>query len=146
MTIKIWVPGIPAPQGNMAATRQGKLYYKNSANLDVWRYDISWRARKAMRENKIHEVHLGPVALTIEFTLVRPKATPKRRETPPAIKKPDLDKLQRAVLDSLTGHVYQDDSQVNRIAASKRLAEIGETTGATIFVEFIHHAPQGVSR
>lgn len=135
--IKIWVPGTPAPQGNMAATRQGKLYYKNSADLDVWRYDIAWRARKAMREAKIHQVHLGAVALDISFVMVRPKATPKTRATPAAVRKPDLDKLQRAVLDSLTGHVYQDDSQVTQIIARKRIAELNEVTGATIMAHLI---------
>jgi Holliday junction resolvase RusA-like endonuclease len=34
-------------------------------------------------------------------------------------KRPDLDKLVRAVLDSLTGVCYEDDSQVIRLRASK---------------------------
>jgi Holliday junction resolvase RusA-like endonuclease len=34
-------------------------------------------------------------------------------------KRPDLDKLVRAVLDALTGVCYLDDSQVTRIEAEK---------------------------
>ena len=56
----------------------------------------------------------------------RPVATSKRR-TPPAVKKPDLDKCIRAVLDALTGVVLADDSLVVDVhGARKRLADIGE--------------------
>lgn len=133
--IKFWVPGVPVPQGDLTATRQGKLYYKNHKELDPWRYDIAWRARKAMRQSKTR-VHDGPVTVDVSYVMHRPKATPKTRATPAAIKKPDLDKLQRSVLDAMTGHVYVDDSQVVEIRARKRMAELGETCGAVIVVEF----------
>lgn len=71
--------------------------------------------------------------VNIEFVLPRPMSTPKR-STPPAIKKPDLDKLARAILDALTHTVIADDSQVVNLRASKRLAELDETPGANIRV------------
>ncbi len=63
----------------------------------------------------------------------RPVSTPKR-VTPPAVKKPDLDKLARAILDALTHTVIADDSQVVELYAHKRLAEIGEAPRARITV------------
>lgn len=53
----------------------------------------------------------GAVEMMITFSFVRPKSvSPKKR--PEMIVKPDLDKLTRAVLDALTHHAYDDDSQV----------------------------------
>jgi Holliday junction resolvase RusA-like endonuclease len=52
--------------------------------------------------------------LRISFGLHAPQ---DRRHGYP--KRPDLDKLIRAVMDALTGTCYLDDSQVVRIRASK---------------------------
>jgi crossover junction endodeoxyribonuclease RusA len=75
----------------------------------------------------------GPVSIRIDFVMPRPLSTPKRR-TPPAIKKPDGDKLERAVWDALTHVVWTDDSRVVEWGGSKRVAEIGETPGCRIRV------------
>jgi len=52
----------------------------------------------------------------------------------PAVKRPDLDKLVRAVFDALTNVVFKDDSQVVSVFASKRLAGPGDTVGVTVEV------------
>ena len=64
----------------------------------------------------------------------RPKTTPKSY-TPAAVKKPDIDKLCRAILDGITHVVIATDSQVTRLVADKRLAEIGEEAHVRIQVE-----------
>ena len=43
--------------------------------------------------------------------------------------KPDLDKLERAILDSLTGVVYDDDSRVTRVVKQKKFAGPGHDIG-----------------
>jgi crossover junction endodeoxyribonuclease RusA len=73
-----------------------------------------------------------PVAVEMSFFMPRRAAEPKRT-TPAHTRKPDLDKLQRAILDSLTGIVFTDDSQVTRVTGSKRTAAIGEQPGVFIF-------------
>jgi Holliday junction resolvase RusA-like endonuclease len=60
-----------------------------------------------------------PVGLAILFCLRKPLSAPKRRETF-ATKKPDLDKLCRLILDSLTGIFYEDDAQVVELTARKQ--------------------------
>lgn len=59
----------------------------------------------------------GPVSLTVLFELPRPKSL--RQKDVAHTKRPDLDKLVRAIGDALTGVVYRDDSQVVDIRASK---------------------------
>lgn len=60
----------------------------------------------------------GPVRIDLTFGLPKPKSAPKSRRVWPD-KRPDLDKLIRSVLDSLTHIVFQDDSQIVEINASK---------------------------
>lgn len=63
----------------------------------------------------------GPVALTLRFYLPKPKSAPKRLVD--QVKKPDLDKLVRALKDGLTrAGIYHDDSQVVATVASKYFA------------------------
>lgn len=80
----------------------------------------------------------GPVSVRLDFVMPRPKSAP-RRFTPPAVKRPDIDKLSRAVLDALTGICWHDDSQVIALTATKRLAEIDETAGVHIELDIKDH-------
>lgn len=52
----------------------------------------------------------GPLAVKLRFYLPKPKSATKRKVFPN--KKPDLDKLVRAVLDGMSKAVYHDDAQV----------------------------------
>jgi len=62
-----------------------------------------------------------PAVVDILFRLPRPKSAPKRVTQP--VKRPDVDKLARAVLDGLVdGGAFADDSQVVSLAAQKRFA------------------------
>lgn len=60
----------------------------------------------------------GAVEINIEFNFVRPKSVSVKKR-PYMTVKPDLDKLVRAVLDALTHHAYDDDSQVVSINCVK---------------------------
>lgn len=73
---------------------------------------------------------LGAVSVAIVFRVERPKTVDREH---PAVQ-PDLDKLVRAVLDSLTGTVLADDAQVVRLVAEKRYTRSGEPEGALIVV------------
>lgn len=63
-----------------------------------------------------------PVQVQLAFSLPRPSSEPKRRPTAP-VRKPDVDKLTRLVLDACTGLVWQDDSQVVEVIARKAFVE-----------------------
>ena len=64
--------------------------------------------------------------VNIVWTIAKPRSTPKRVTRP--TKKPDTDKLLRAVLDSLTGIGYEDDAQVVRVIAEKQYGMPERTT------------------
>lgn len=109
------VAGIPIPQGS-------KNPWGGEANPKTrpWRGHVSQVAAEAMQFQH-RNVILGPVKVTILFAFPRPKShfrTGKNahllREDAPYYKqgKPDLDKLQRAIGDALTGVVIRDDSQI----------------------------------
>lgn len=125
--IRLFVPGVPAPQGSKRHLGNGVMVESSKA-VKPWRVDVAWAARAAFAE-RID----GPAAVELEFVMPRPKSTPKR-STPPAIKRPDIDKLERAILDALSGVAYRDDSQVVELVARKRIAELDERSGVWIVV------------
>jgi crossover junction endodeoxyribonuclease RusA len=117
--VKFWVGGIPVPQGSKRivqppGVKRTLLIDVNGKQLRAWRDTV---ARAAL-------VHLDdwtevvPIYLYLEFHLPRGKTVTRLR---PHVR-PDLDKLCRAVLDSLSGIAYRDDSQVVHITASKLYA------------------------
>lgn len=123
----LFVPGVPAPQGSKRHVGRGVLIESSKAVGP-------WRERVALAAHSHARVLLGgPVSVDLVFVLPRPKSAPKRT-TPPAIKRPDLDKLARAILDALTGVWFADDSAVVSLFASKRLAEIEESPGVHITI------------
>lgn len=74
----------------------------------------------------------GPMRLMVAFYLPRPKSLPK--STTQHLKKPDLDKLTRSVKDALTKVLWNDDSQVVQLKATKTYAAVGESPRAVIVV------------
>lgn len=130
-TVVVFVPGRPAPQGSKNFIAKG-VGIESSKYVKGWRADI---VTVLYAEYRNRPPMLGEVHLDLEFVLPRPAATPKRKPTPPAIKRPDWDKLSRAVCDAITSaQVYKDDSQVTRAVVAKRIAEQEEKTGVWIHI------------
>ncbi|MFC5996932.1 RusA family crossover junction endodeoxyribonuclease [Pseudonocardia hispaniensis] len=127
--LDLFVPGRPAPQGSKRHVGNGVLV-ESSKHVAPWRTTVAWHAAQAHTAAPLD----GPLTVRIEFVMPRPSGTPKRA-TPPAIKRPDIDKLTRAVLDALSGVVWRDDSQVVDLHPTKRIAEIDEQPGARVRVK-----------
>lgn len=115
--IEFEVEGNPVTQGSMKVIN-GRVLHSRGEALILWRTMVAMAARKA----GCFPVP-NPVAMTIDFRLPRPKTV--RRNLPYVA--PDLDKLIRAVLDSLTGVAYVDDGQVVTINSSKTYGDPGVT-------------------
>lgn len=141
---EVFVPGVPAPQGSMRAFVPKRrtpvpiaapgptrvIVTADNPETTPWRADVRVFVRKATGPVGI-VIPEGPVALALEFVLKRRADEPKRTLRPHT-RKPDLDKLARAVMDALTGLVYRDDAQVTELNLVKRTALIGEPTGVRI--------------
>jgi crossover junction endodeoxyribonuclease RusA len=128
---QVFVPGKAIPQGSTKAyvVRGRARVTSDNAETVPWRADVSAYVRAVVGSQIQYPSEA--VALALEFRLPRRKAEP-RRVTPAHTRKPDLDKLVRAICDALTGIVYTDDAQVVEMTVSKRTASLGEQPGALI--------------
>jgi crossover junction endodeoxyribonuclease RusA len=131
--IEVFVAGIPAAQGSkrFIGIKGGRgVLIESSKAVKPWRESI--RSSLVAADGRPVERIEGAVVSTLEFILPRPKSTPKKRE-PFAVKKPDLDKLERAVNDAVkSAGCIVDDSYIVRTVKTKRLARIGEVPGLWI--------------
>lgn len=110
--------GQPIPQGSKSvAVRGGKaVMFDDNPALEKWRNDMAIRFT-AIRNGA--PTIVGPVRVVAAFAVRRPPSIPRNREHPAV--KPDLDKLVRALFDSLsTAQVWTDDSRVISMQAWKQ--------------------------
>ena len=130
--------GTPQPQGSAKAFVRGNRAYVTSANpkMKPYRHTLTQVATEVLEKNSC----VGPafprpfaVELSVVWYLAKPKSTPKKVTKP--TKKPDVDKLLRAVLDALTGAVYEDDSQVVRVSAEKKYGVPERTEVTADYIE-----------
>lgn len=140
LPIDLFVPGIPAPQGSkdsfVIKNKEGEVVGRNVVESNKatrpWRVDIKHFAQEAVIGRGTMLV--GPIRVWARFVMPRTKAMSDKKSTPPHTKKPDCDKLLRAVGDALKGVVYTDDSQVIEWHGTKRTAEPGEPTGVHLTI------------
>lgn len=126
------VYGTPAPQGSKKGfigkhTGCAVLIDDNRKSLLEWRKQVSIAAKIAYRAT---ELLSGPLFVSIKFYLKAPAKIPKNRLGYPAVK-PDLDKLERAAWDAMTGIIFDDDGQ---IVSNQNEKVYGEPLGAEIIV------------
>lgn len=132
------VSGLPAPSGSRRVVpirrRDGSQTYRLVADKKVsdWIATVRCKAQEAMAGQPPWD---GPLHVHLEFRFPRPKShyrggrrdKDRLRPNAPklAAKRPDLDKLCRAILDALTGVVYLDDAQVAYLQARKAYTDDG---------------------
>jgi Holliday junction resolvase RusA-like endonuclease len=129
--VSLSVTGNPASQGSHAIMN-GRIVQVNSSKHKAWRKAIVQEAIATLPDDwqPIDE----PCELIVNFYLPKPKTVDRQL---PSVS-PDLDKLIRAVGDSLTDSgVVIDDSRIVRISARKLYAE-GIQPGATIQVKTLN--------
>lgn len=140
MSPRVFVPGVPAPQGSkrfLGRSSRGRVKMaESSARVAPWRAAIADKVEQAMGgvEPSPHAI-----ALSVRFIFPRPKghygsgrnAGVVKPNAPrlPSGQRDDLDKLLRAVLDAMTSIAFADDGQVVVINAGK---EYGNAAGADL--------------
>ena len=123
ITLVFSVEGEPKGKGRPRFSKVGG-FVKTYTDQKTRDYEslISQAARTAMGETPPME---GPISASMYFRLPIPKSTPKKRVASllgglvRPTKKPDLDNMNKAILDAMNGIVYKDDSQVVTIHSKK---------------------------
>jgi crossover junction endodeoxyribonuclease RusA len=137
--ITFTVIGHAQPQGSTKAFMPKGARYpvvtSDNPNLKQWRQLVAYAAQQHASAGPLS----GGVRVMLDFALQRPKSLPKR--TSQHLKKPDIDKLARAVLDALTGILYRDDSEVVRLDVTKRYAAPTEAPSVRITIMCAERAP-----
>ncbi len=124
-TVKIWVPGIPAPGGSKRAVRHrttGKILLLDMSGERGrdWRSCVADQATIAMRKLGLAPL-TGPLRVRFAFNMPRPKGHYGTGRNAKAVKassaqwpatKPDTTKLIRSAEDACTGIIWRDDAQI----------------------------------
>lgn len=141
LALMVRVYGIPAPQGSKRHVGGGRMI-ESSKKVGPWREAV--KAAVLAATGRRPTTLDGPVEIVMKFIMPRPKShlgtgrnAGRVRDSAPAVPttKPDLDKLIRSTLDSLTDvGVLRDDAQVVRIEAWKVYSWSQEPPGATLHV------------
>lgn len=119
--IVFWVPGIPVQEGNLTSVPVDRIgadgqvhrgvstFWREGDALKTWRNDIGKLAVPHFREERFERDGFG-VGVKFLFVLPRPKSRAMRARWPD--RRPDFDKLTRAVSDALEEIAYDNDKRV----------------------------------
>lgn len=122
--ISFEIDGNPVPwaRPGIIRTRKTNIVYDRQRREKEM---VQWRIRGRYRGDPLSV----PVRLKIIFRMPIPKSTSgaMKREMVNGVchhsKKPDLDNLQKFILDAMNGLVFVDDSQIHAITAEKVYSE-----------------------
>lgn len=153
LVLKFVATGAAAAQGSIRPLPRRGTRLKDAAFKDViltsdskdlkrWRAVVRNEARCALIRasdlpagfNRLRDALWpeGPVRLVLRWSLPRPKAMKAPTCEVPHVVRPDIDKLERAVLDALTGVLYRDDGQVQTVLKQKFYADAGAAAGVEV--------------
>jgi Holliday junction resolvase RusA-like endonuclease len=128
MAITFSVPGDPVPQPRPRITvrgRHGHAYVPKDHAIHAYRQAVALAARAA----GVTEAG-GPVSVIVDAVFARPKSHLTKsgvKASAPALPRPDVDNIGKAVLDSLQD-VMGDDTNVGRLLVEKTWGTEGRTT------------------
>jgi len=145
--IMVRVFGVPKPQPRTRAfvSKKGVPRIYDPATAEGWKSAIA----EALREHIPTVPHEGPVVVRMDFLMPRPKShygtgkkAGKLKDNAPDwhVSVPDLDNLEKAVLDacSMLG-IWRDDSQVCKVVKTKRYCDPMSSIppGCILEIEFV---------
>lgn len=144
-SIRYFVAGEPKGQPRpRACIRGNRAAVYDPGTADGWK----WAVRAATAEHRGQGVLGGPVRLVLRFLMPRPKAHFRTGRHSAELKpeapdhhqaKPDLDNLEKAVMDAMTAAgIWLDDSQVTSKDSRKLYAPPG--TGPGCWIEVVEAA------
>jgi Holliday junction resolvase RusA-like endonuclease len=128
MAITFSVPGDPVPQPRPRVSTVGgfgRAYVPKTHPVHAYRQAVALAARAAGLVQAT-----APVSVIVDAVFARPKSHMNKsgvKPTAPALPRPDVDNLGKAVLDALQ-EVMGDDTNVGRLLVEKTWGTEGRTT------------------
>jgi len=128
MAITFSVPGDPVPQPRPRVSTAGgfaRAYVPKDHPIHAYRQAVAVAASAAGVLQAT-----GPVSIIIDAVFARPKSHMNKggvKPNAPALPRPDVDNLGKAVLDALQD-VMGDDTNVSRLLVEKSWGTEGRTT------------------
>jgi Holliday junction resolvase RusA-like endonuclease len=122
------IEGDPVPQPRPRVSTAGgfaRAYVPKTHPVHVYRQAVALAARAAGLRDEAR-----PVSVVIDAVFGRPKSHLNKsgvKATAPALPRPDVDNIGKAVLDSLQD-VMGDDTMVSRLVVEKSWGTEGRTT------------------
>jgi crossover junction endodeoxyribonuclease RusA len=147
VTLTFFAAGKPEPQGSSKGFvgrdrftgKPRAVVTSDNAKLRPWRVSVQNGAQLALeRAGLVGRLAESDVTISAHFFLPAPKwaeAKLRKGKSVPCITRPDVDKLLRGLLDSLTGLVFADDAQIVKTLASKGYAPPGSQPGVYVTIE-----------
>ena len=133
MRQEFWISTIPAGQARPRFVRRGSFVGTyDPAKSKGYKLDIKYQV---MAEHPIKMQ--GPLTMTVDFMMPRPKAhygAKGLKSNAPFYheKKPDIDNLIKGLCDALTGILWDDDTQISVLVATKKYSE---TVGIRMYLQ-----------
>ena len=118
--VDISIPGKPRAKGRPRAGQHGFYTPKETEAEEAYVRQLGSKAMQGRAPM------VGPVRITLDAVFDMPMSWPARvREmrTLPHISKPDLDNIEKLILDALNEVVFADDAQVCEVRKTKRYGE-----------------------
>jgi Holliday junction resolvase RusA-like endonuclease len=119
--------------------KQSARHSVNNGKIHSWQPPVVTNAVAHIRQQLIDQLpqdfipyNNQPLSISITFYFIKPQST--RKNVNEKITKPDLDNLQKLVLDAMQGIVYHNDANIVKLYSYKTFGEKAKTT---IFVENI---------
>ncbi len=136
-TLTFQVTGEPKgqPRPRAFARKMGAIHvarFYDSDVADTWKSAVQIALLEMATQTR-WELTLGPVSVSLNFAMPRPKSHSGAKGLKPSVPvahvgKPDVDNLAKLILDQLTrsGNVWRDDSQVVSLTVHKFWAVANE--------------------
>lgn len=145
--LEFFVPGFPQTQAGTREVMAGNFPRQittGSAQLTWWRGRVTEVAELARVAQRVETFSRTAVKLTLGFYLPMPRSRPaalRHAGVGPAISQLDMDKMVRAVQDSLKlAGVYRDDVEVAQLSTAKCEVQSHVMCGVWIRVEEVDEA------
>jgi Holliday junction resolvase RusA-like endonuclease len=129
MSLTFTITGDPVPQPRARISTRGgfgRAYVESKHPVHTYRKALALAARLAGSTTTCE-----PVNVVIDAVFARPKSHLTKsgvKSSAPKMPRCDVDNIAKAVLDSLTGVVWDDDAQVQRLVVEKTYGLTGRTT------------------